>query len=171
MKVLAIKSLAFAATVAAFTVPLQAQRAIQLEPFPATSFSSVSEVHVQRVENHYGKCGPATVQVLGVERQVEDFFTNSGSTRVVVIGEGRETIVTLEEELSDHVGVACVGEGAQKFLLVWSNCAGTACGDEFTFTVVDAAGPRVLARSPDCDTGCAEALTGSNLPTRLNAWE
>lgn len=114
------------------------------------------------------------MQVLGVEREVGSFFTvDSASeigTAVVVIGKGRNSVLVLKDTLSDHNGVACLTSGQRKFLLIWSNCAGSACGDNFTFTVVDALAVRVVAgKSGDCDEQCASRLTGSRLPLKLNS--
>ena len=77
--------------------------------------------------------------------------------------------MVLKEALSDYNGVACVSKGPTKYLLVWSNCGGTACGDRFNFTVVDVKQLRILAGGKAlCDEHCASRLTGNKLPLRLN---
>lgn len=150
-----------------------AQPAIKLEPFPPTSWMPKSEASVTTVHNHYGRCGSAVVQVLGVLKQVDGFFTvDSGSAEgpsVVVIAAGGADSLTLKEVLSDYNGVACVSKGPAKYLLVWSKCGGSACGDDFDFTVVDIARLRVAAGGKvPCDDRCAASITGSDLPLAIN---
>jgi hypothetical protein len=149
-----------------------AQSAITLEPFPSTAWEPKSGVNVTTVHNYYGQCGPAVVQVLGVREQVDYFFTVDAAAdvaRVVVIAPGGQRSLVLKDVLSDHNGVACVTNGATKYLLLWSNCGGTACGDDFSFTVVDVKQLRVLAGGKTaCNEQCAARLTGSKLPQRLN---
>lgn len=152
---------------------VDAQSAIQLEPFPATSWSPKSEINVTTVQNYYGQCGSAVVQVLGVLQQVDDFFTVDGGSAegpsVVVIAPGGRRSLVVKDALSDHNGVACVSKGPSKYVLVWSNCGGTACGDDFNFTVVDVKQLRVLAGGKaSCNEHCASRLTGSKLPLKIN---
>lgn len=146
--------------------------AIRIQPFPPTSWAPKSEVEVTTVHNYYGRCGSTVIQVLGVVDQVENFFTvDSGSdnTRIVVIAEGGQRSLVLKGELSDYNGVACLVGGSTPFLLVWSNCAGSACGDDFTFTVVDVEKLRKISGPTSaCDAQCAYRLTGDRLPLELN---
>jgi hypothetical protein len=146
--------------------------AIRLEPLPAIA-ASPAEVDVTTVTNHYGRCGSAVVQVIGVEQDNGDFFSvdaASESANVVVIAPGGRSRLSLRSALSDYNGVACVGIGANKHLLVWSTCSGTVCGGMgYSFTVVDVRALRILAggRSP-CNASCAQWLTGSRLPLQLD---
>lgn len=146
------------------------QSPIQLEPFPATSYSN-GGTNVVTVQNHYGRCGPSVVQVHGVARDNGDFFgidPNAGA-RVVVIREAGRRELVLSDVFSDHNGVACVNNRGKRYLLIWSNCGGTACGDDFSFTVVDVDVPRVVAGgNTECDARCAARITGSRIPTDLN---
>jgi hypothetical protein len=147
----------------------QAQSAIQIEPFPATSYSPKSEVIVTTVRNYYGRCGPATVQVLGVERQEKTYFTSDGVATVVVIGSGGRPSLDLKDAVSDYTGVACVRNGERKYVLIWSNCSGSACGDDFNFTVVDTQPVIEVAGGRDaCNAQCAFGITKSRLPFLLN---
>ncbi len=158
------------------TAPANAQddgTAIRLQPFPADSGTLASKVDVTTVQNHYGRCGSAVVQVLGVERQVGNFFTvdaPAGNARVVVIAEGGQRSLTIEDSLSDHNGVACLTAKPSPYLLIWSNCSGTACGDDFGFTVIDVERLRIVSGAAgECDQKCAQRLTGSRLPLELNS--
>jgi hypothetical protein len=147
----------------------QAQSAIQIEPFPATSYSPKSQVEVTTVRNYYGRCGPATVQVLGVQRQEKTYYTSDGAASVVVIGSGGRPTLDLKDAVSDYTGVACVRNGARKYVLIWSNCSGSACGDDFNFTVVDTQPVVEVAGGRDaCNAQCAFGITKSRLPFLLN---
>ncbi|HEX8643891.1 MAG TPA: hypothetical protein VF702_08260 [Allosphingosinicella sp.] len=170
MKPTAIPALLLTGWAVAGLTRLDAQSPIQIEPFPATSQSSARTVDVTTVQNHYGRCGPVVVQVLGVAAQHEDFFTidpASGTSQVVVIGQGPRRSVAVP--LSDHNGVACVTNGMRRYVLIWSNCGGTACGNDFSFTAVDVERVRRVAGSGlNCDASCAHRITGSDLSLRLN---
>ena len=149
------------------------QSAIQLEPFPATSYSPKPKVDITTVHNYYGRCGSAVVQVLGVARDDGDFYSVDGGSAegasVVVIAPGGRNQVTIKDALSDYNGVACVTKHPAHYVLIWSNCGGTACGDDFNFTVVDVKQLRVIAGGrASCDEVCATRITGSALPMKLN---
>lgn len=147
----------------------EAQSAIQIEPFPTTSYSPKSEVMVTTVRNYYGRCGPATIQVLGVERQEKTYFTSDGVATVVVIGSGGKPTLDLKDAVSDYTGVACIKNGQKKYVLIWSNCSGSACGDDFNFTVVDTQPVFEVAGGRDaCNAQCAFGITKSRLPFVLN---
>ena len=146
--------------------------AVRLQPFPPESGSPGQEVHVTTVQNYYGRCGSSVVQVLGVEQQVGDFFTidsAAGNARVVVIADGQRSLV-VNDALSDHNGVACLTTKPWPSLLIWSKCSGTACGDDFGFTVIDVERLRLVSGAAgECDAKCAQRLTGSRLPLELNS--
>ncbi|HMO74200.1 MAG TPA: hypothetical protein PKD48_02570 [Sphingopyxis sp.] len=146
--------------------PCAALPPVTLEPFPD------SGVDVETVRNYYGRCGPATVQVLGVAQEEDGFFKGSigGGSAVVVIGDGGAPVLEIREQLSDHNGVACVTGTAGPRLLIWSNCGGSACGDDFAFTVVDPAVAAIVS-DEDCDAACAASLSGSSLPFEVNGAE
>jgi hypothetical protein len=144
--------------------------AVRLQPFPADSGILSSKVDVITVKNHYGRCGSAVVQVLGVKEQIGNFFTIDGNARVVIIADGGQRSLTIEDALSDYNGVACLTTKRSPYLLIWSNCAGTACGDDFGFTVIDVERLRIVSGAAgDCDAKCAQRLTGSRLPLELNS--
>lgn len=169
--------LRLAATLLLFLAPTaQAQRdgtAVRLQPFPSESWSQGQEVHVTTVQNYYGRCGSSVVQVLGVEQQVGDFFTidpSAGNARVVIIAEGGQRSLVVEDALSDHNGVACLTTKRSPSLLIWSKCSGTACRDDFGFTVIDVERLRLVSGAAgECDEKCAQRLTGSRLPVELNS--
>lgn len=140
--------------------------AILLEPLSSDGVDRVA------VRNIYGKCGSSIVQVFGVLDEKDAYFSvDSGGDNadIVVIQAGGSKKISLKRHMSDYNGVACVGTGARKQVLVWSACSGSACGDGYNFTIVDPASLRILAggASP-CDAACATRITGSPLPGRLN---
>ncbi len=148
-----------------------AQAPIQLEAFPPTSYAPQSRVEVTTVRNYYGKCGSSVIQVLGVKDEAGDHFTVDPSSELgsAVVVLGGATKLVLKDAISDYNGVACVTKGTQKFVLIWHQCAGSACGDDYYFTVVDALSARRLTgKDSDCDSRCATQLTGSNIPAKLN---
>jgi hypothetical protein len=142
--------------------------AIRLEPLEA----GASGARMTTVHNYYGRCGPAVIQVLGVANDNGDFYSVDAAGRhatVVAIGPGGGPTLDLGGALSDYNGVACVGDGANRHLLLWSACGGSACDDGYNFTVVDVRALRILAGGDaPCDAACARRLTGSPLPEQLD---
>jgi hypothetical protein len=137
-------------------------KAILLEPLSDDGIDRII------VRNVYGKCGSLVVQVLGVRDEDNDFFSVDGNADIVVIREGGRQQVSLKRYMSDYNGVACVGSNLQKRVLVWSDCAGTACGNGYSFTVVDPSNLRILAGgAAPCDAACAAKITGSRIPSSL----
>lgn len=157
--------LASALTVAAGAQPTVS--AIQLEPLED------GRVHVTNVQNHYGKCGEAVVQIIGVETNVGEFFVSdpNGESRITIIRDAGRRELTLERELDYYTGAACVTNRAKKYLLVWTNCGGTACaGIGWRFTVVDVDIPQIVAGGDgNCDEMCAYRMTNSRIPLLMNA--
>lgn len=124
------------------------------------------------VRNVYGKCGPAVVHVLGIRDEIGDFYAVDSAAEnadIVVIGKGGNQKISLKRALSDYNGVACIGSGLNKLLLVWSDCGGSACGRGYNFTVVDVQTLRMLAGGASaCDAPCAAKITGNQLPLELD---
>lgn len=164
MKITAWATATLAATIAVSPVTAQStSRAIILEPLSSDGIDRVT------VRNVYGKCGSSVVQVLGVRDENDDFFSVDGNSDIVVIRDGGRQQVSLKRHMSDYNGVACVGAGSQKKVLVWSDCGGSACGHGYSFTVVDPASLRILAGgTTPCNAVCATRVTGSRLPNLLN---
>jgi hypothetical protein len=148
----------------------EAQSAIQLDPLHGQSKPSMETVH-----DYCGACGPAVVQVLGVlyEEETDHFYvTDLPAANVIVNARGiPPRSLELKNALSDHNGVACLPKDGTHYSLVWSRCGGTACGDDFDFTVVDVEKLKIVAGGGgenSCDERYAATITGSSLPRRLN---
>jgi len=148
---------------------------IQIEPFPPDGegeYKSKPEVHITNIQNYYGTCGDAVVQVLGVEENPGDgFYTVDAGTdtaQIVILNEGSEVRIR-QEDLSDANGVACLNSKKNPQILVWKNCLGSACPPDFHFIVVDIRSMRIVrGGKTECDAVCAYRATGSQLPFRLN---
>jgi hypothetical protein len=111
------------------------------------------------------------VQVLGVREQNGDFYSVDGSSDtydVVVIREPRRQI-SLKKYLSDYNGVDCLTSGSAKRLLVWSNCSGSACGNGYSFVIVDPESLEILAGGDgNCNSLCAARVLGTDIPLKLD---
>lgn len=125
------------------------------------------------VQNMTGSCGSAVVRVLGVSSVNSDMFgidLDSGQVIVRNRAASPDEII-VKDFLSDHNGVACVGPTGFESLLLWSVCGGTACGDDFSFMVINPRRMVVVAggdRDEPCDARCAASVTSSVVPLRLN---
>lgn len=162
-----LKNVGLFGIVLAISSPANAQTAIKLQSLDGGS----GQVEIVSVKNYYGRCGASVVQILGVAEDHGDFFTvdSAGSNSAIVVL-GDDGSAEIRRELSDHNGVACVGPASSPKVLIWSNCGGTACGDDFDFTVVTTGTPRIIS-DPDsgCDAACAARLTRSDLPHKINS--
>jgi hypothetical protein len=153
----------------AFALATAEQTAINLSPL-----ASEKAVTIDKAQNFTGTCGPSVVRVLGVTSVTGDIFGIDIDSGKIIVRQLRKPEVILDSNngMSDHTGISCIDYEGKSRLLVWSNCAGTACGDEYTFTVIDADNPKVLAPSgpivTSCDEVCAYALTGNKLPLKMN---
>jgi hypothetical protein len=133
----------------------------------------ISEAGVDAVTVHniYGKCGPSVVQVLGVREQNGDFYSidaSSDTYDILLIREPRRQL-SLKKFLSDYNGVDCLTSGSAKKLLVWSNCAGSACGYGYSFVVVDPEDLEIVAgEDGNCNSLCAARILGSDLPLKID---
>lgn len=166
-----------------------AQSAIRLQPMKGEKSLLVEGSNVT------GSCGTSVVRVLGVARVVDNFFDIDSDARIIIRvfqedhtkdviapdtgaiivpgGSTKELILNSDSGvLSDHNGVACVATTSGSRLLVWSNCAGSACGDDFSFFVIDPERLVFLApqdpRKGQCDEKCASQLLGNQLPQKIN---
>lgn len=169
--------------IAAMTVLLGANAAaaslssIQLEP--ALGARQVTIVHTPNSEATVtGACGPAAVVVAGAE-VIDTFFgLDRQTTRITLRTPSSQRVIDPDTEerrnliLDDYVGVGCVRRGPRAFLLIWTNCGGDTCPSTWSFWVIDAATLKTLAPTKEgeiCGARCAERLTGSALPRRLDA--
>jgi hypothetical protein len=147
---------------------------IQIEPFPPIvegKYKSKPEVHIRNIQNYYGTCGDAVVQVLGVEENPGDeYYTvdaGSDTAQIVILNDGEELRIK-QDDLSDANGIACLNSKKNPQLLVWKNCIGS-CSPDFHFIVVDIRSMRIIrGGKTECDATCAFRATGSRLPFRLN---
>lgn len=122
-------------------------------------------------QNLTGKCGAAVVRVMGVTYIGDTFSTDLDAAQVIVRHGDPYREVVIKNFLSDHNGIACVGPEGAETVLIWSNCGGTACGDEFTFQVIDPRRIAVIAGEiggKPCDARCAASVTSSVVPLRIN---
>ena len=148
---------------------------IQIEPFPPDGegeYKSKPEVRIKTVQNYYGTCGDAVVQVLGVEENPwDEYYTvdaRSDTAQIVVLTDEGELRIK-QDDLSDANGVACLNSKKNPQLLVWKSCIGSACPPDFHFIVVDIRSMRIIrGGKTECDATCAFRATGSRLPFRLN---
>jgi hypothetical protein len=127
----------------------------------------VDKINDQKT-NYTGLCGNATVIIMGVTEINNDIFeVNNGS--LIVKTAAKELILT--EMLSDYNGVACVKTRSADRLLIWSNCNGSACGEDFHFNIIDPQKLTVLApkKGKLCDDKCASKILGNRLPQKINS--
>jgi hypothetical protein len=131
-------------------------------------------LNVVQAKNVTGSCGSAVVRVLGVTNASDGFYENDSDSGIIIRSGGKELNISEGggDILSDHNGVACVPTKSGKRLLVWSNCAGSACGDNFSFFVFDPERLALIApkdpRKEQCDENCASRILGSSLPQQIN---
>jgi len=135
----------------------------------AIGLSSIKVEKTNSQETNYtGLCGPATVKIMEVTEISGDIFkVNNG--RLIIKSDKKELV--LDEILSDYNGVACVKTKIADRLLVWSNCSGSVCGDNFHFFVIDLQKLAVIApkKGKTCDDKCASKILGNKLPQKINS--
>ena len=145
--------------------------AIDLPPI-----KGMATLEVIATKNIAGSCGTSTVRVLGVLNVFDDYHFYSmdlEAGKIIIQGPTNELILSYEGDvLSNHNGVACVSTKSGNRLLVWSNCAGSGCGDDFSFFVIDP--ERLVFLAPNdpkkgyCDAKCASQILGSDLPEKID---
>lgn len=148
-----------------------AQSAISLSPA-----KGASAVHIEQAENYFGSCGSAAVLVFGVTGTTQSSFTIQPEAAKVIVrrppvklgGSSSDIVLsTKNSALSDHNGIACVSYKSTYRLLVWSDCGGSACGQGYSYVVVDPEIPEILAPrgvNSECRDKCAAELLGGALP-------
>jgi len=109
------------------------------------------------------------------------FRKSRGSAKLKQLRSGAEQDLTprgIASPLSDHNGIACIRTGSAikaksgaEMILTWSNCAGSACGGDWSFTIIN---PETLAvdgaavKGGSCDANCAAKKLGhAKLPLKL----
>lgn len=163
-------------------------QAIDLKPFPSMNKNNKPELNIEHTQTIFGTCGNRVIGIIGVVNIFDDHFTidSGGDPSIVIRGEkSPEMKITADATylrngidikyaasgmLSDHNGVACVSSHDSDKLLIWSNCGGSACGDNYNFYVIDLKTLSIIKKSDDsCDEACiSKALGGSKLPFQLN---
>jgi len=145
----------------------QSQRAISLEPITGND-----KVLIDDVRNYTGACGGAVVRILGVTSVSDEAFYLDPDASIIV-RRPPEPDLRIDDEgiISDRNGVACLSYEGQARLLIWAACGGSACSDEYSFTVIDPDKLKIISPKNSeggCDEMCAYSLTGSRLPWELN---
>ena len=147
------------------------EEAISLPPMKGDKALDVVET-----KNVTGSCGTSMVRVMGVTTRVDSSYRIDQDAGKIIVrsGTGKELVLGLDNDvLSDHNGVACVLTKSGSRLLVWSQCAGSACGDRMSFFVIDPERLVFLApkdpRKGRCDDKCASQLLGNRLPQKINS--
>lgn len=148
-----------------------ADAAINLPPMKGDK-----SVDVVATKNFTGSCGSSIVRVLGVTNVVDNFYAVEQDAGKIIVrsGSAKDLVLTSESGvLSDHNGVECVSTKSGNRLLIWSNCSGSSCGDDFSFYVIDPERLVFLApkdpRKDQCDEKCASKVLGNNLPQKINS--
>lgn len=145
---------------------------IQLNPL-----GDDNELMISQAINITGSCGGAVVRILGVEDYSENlnfYKVDIDSGNIIVRGNNFE--VDAKDLLSDHNGVSCMDSSKSnaKYVMIWSNCSGSACGDDFSFYFIDPKnGKNVTPKSKSniCDANCASQFLGNNSPKSINQLE
>ena len=137
----------------------------------AQSAINLSSLKVEKANgqvNYTGLCGTAVVKIMDVEEVNNDIFkVNNGK---LAVKSGKKEL-NLDEALSDYNGIACVKTKTAERLLVWSNCSGSVCGDDFKFYVIDLQKLTIIApkKGKTCDDKCASKILGNQLPQKINS--
>ena len=142
----------------------------QIPPVSLSPFPGATTMAVEKAALVSGKCGASVVRIIGITLSTGAFFDIDQDGGVIVRQlHMPEVHLTQNNGLSDHNGVACIHTAAgASHLLIWSACGGSACGDDFGFTVIEVDRPRIVSPK-DCNKACASKLTGgSNIPFVLN---
>ena len=131
-----------------------------------------------RSVNVSGYCGSAVVRLIGVDPDgYGTKFDTDGRIIVRTHAGGKLKELDLNTTnwiLSDHNRVRCVPTRNGNRLVVWSNCAGSACGDDGSYAIIDVDRGTILKPNLDtkpgqafvpapkemCDAACAERLLG-----------
>lgn len=141
----------------------------QISPITLSPSAAFPNTLIETIKVYTGACGSRVVRIVGVTDVNDKSFTLDIDGRIIIHqGQGPDLVIDSNNGLSDYNGVACVerNDGSAR-LLIWANCGGSACGDDYGFVVVDPEKMKIVS-SNDCDEMCGYALTGSRLPWALN---
>lgn len=149
--------------------------ALAATPIGLAPLQGSKNLDVVATKSITGTCGKTIVEVMGVTDLNPGFYdVDPDAGRVLVrTAAGKELSLGADSGvLSDHNGVACVATSAGNRLLFWSNCSGSACGDNFSFFVLDPerllfVAPKDPRKGP-CDAKCAAQVLGNKLPLKIN---
>ena len=139
----------------------ESDQAILLNPMQGNTNLSVT-----KVINIYGKCGDTVVAVLGVE---SDGFDGKGNFKIDAAGNSDLQLrnggkdISYQYILSDYNITHCIQTKNGARLLVGSICAGSSCGDEFSYYVIDPKNGSILpgkGSKKNCDAKCANQALG-----------
>lgn len=150
------------------SAPASAQDALGLEPYP-TSGTANDGVPYAEVTNFTGRCGEATVRVIGIEELPGEWFSLDPDGRIIVrTGGGRQLAVEASDRriLSALNRIQCARHGGRTFVVLWTQCALEHCGRPWQFRVIDADAPRLLDTSR-CDDACLHRMTGERRPATM----
>lgn len=145
--------------------PAAAQDALGLEPYP-TAGNMNDGIPYGEVTNFTGRCGAATVRVLGIEELPGEWFSLDDDGRIIVrAGPGRQLVVEASDRrvLSDLHRLRCARHGGRSFLIVWTQCALEHCGRPWQFRIIDVNALRLLD-TRRCDDACLLRMTGERRP-------
>jgi hypothetical protein len=158
-------ALAACAALTAFAAPAAAQDALALEPAP-TSATMNDGVPYAEVTNYTGRCGAATVRVIGIEELPGEWFSLDPDGRIIVRNSaGRALTIEARDERVLYAlnRLHCAHRGGRAFVVIWTQCALEHCGHDWAFRVIDADAPRLLD-TRRCDDACLLRLTGERRP-------
>jgi hypothetical protein len=120
--------------------------------------------------NITGRCGGAVVRVMGITTFTDKMFASEPDEAKIIVR--NRPMPELNIKPDDYTGLACIHVEGKTFILIWGVCGGSACGEDYSFIVVDPKTMKILTpdhlRDP-CDAKCAANLTGSALPYRINS--
>jgi hypothetical protein len=148
------------------TAPAFAQDALGLEPHP-TSRTMDDGIPVAEVMNYTGRCGAATVRVIGIEELPGEWFSLDRDGRIIVrAAGGRQLVVEASDRrvLSALNRIQCARHGGRSFIVLWTQCALEHCGRDWQFRVIDVDALRLLD-TRRCDDACLLRLTGERRPS------
>jgi hypothetical protein len=153
------------AALAAAPAPALAQDAIGLEPYPTIGTMN-DGIPVAEVINYTGRCGAATVRVIGIEELPGKWFSLDRDGRIIVrAANGRQLVVEASDGrvLSALNRIRCARHGGRTFIVLWTQCALAHCGRDWQFRVIEVDALRLLD-TRRCDDASLHRLTGERRP-------
>lgn len=124
----------------------------------------------ERTVNYSGTCGTAKVNINAITdfSEVGDiggpnvhFSLSGGNIEITNTVNGKYKTIT--HQPSDHNMFACLKAKPGQVLVINSNCGGSACGDEGTYTIIDVTKMVRLTDEPKknlCGDECANKILG-----------